>query len=162
MNILRNVLPRIQLVSCTLAHDIPIKATLISQRSNTQPSHYVLVRCGIFCPYCMCYYSRLFIRTLARYFIRYASTRNLLSLFSVVSSNLRDLSGPFFVAAICIRSLLMGSPLSFLGEYGIRSFHPPPPRGPPYVCSRVPVFDHHFARITTCSCDCNWSCDCCL
>ena len=85
-----NDLPKIPLVSCTLVHDIPIKATLISQRSNTQPSHYVLVRCGIFCPYCMCYYSRLFIHTLARYFIRYASTRNLLSRFLAVSSDLRD------------------------------------------------------------------------
>ena len=39
-------------------------------------------------------------------------------------------------------ALLMGSPLVFLGEYGMRTLH--------------------FARITTCTWDCNWSCDCCL
>ena len=45
-------------------------------------------------------------------------------------------------------TLLMGSPLSFLacGSYA-HSSSDPSVGDPHYVCSRVPIFDHHFTRI---------------
>ena len=58
--------------------------------------------------------------------------------------------------------LTYGAPWASLRVVGCASFIRLTRGGDRCLCSRVGTSEYHFARMTTCSCDCNWSCNCCL